>query len=194
MSTFIHLWVHIRLWLYLFVCVCLCVCVCVWESLCLQGDKANSVWAPRSHGSSCVLLVDECVCEVNDAAEQHESLFETRTHARTKTHSGYLYSFLPTMQSPGSGDTVGEVSGTPVSRSSPGSVYRSCTKQQEQPETDRLGWSQWTSQRTWCPFKLQSKSFRYEVWTLESRLSMAHSILENLLNLYLQYLWGFFAK
>lgn len=45
----------------------------------LQGDKANSVWVPCSSGSSCVLLVDEYVCEVNDAAK-HESSIGARTH------------------------------------------------------------------------------------------------------------------
>lgn len=32
------------------------------------------------------MLVDECVCEVNDAAKQHESSFETLMQTDTHTH------------------------------------------------------------------------------------------------------------
>ena len=75
------------------------------------------------------MLVDECVCGVNDAAEQHESLFETRTHAHTQNTQWVFVQFSPCngeRRDSGSGEIVAEVGGrtgaftaaTPNSRSS----------------------------------------------------------------------------
>lgn len=41
------------------------------------GDKAKQCVGSHSLGNSCALLMKECVREVNEAARQHESQFET---------------------------------------------------------------------------------------------------------------------